>query len=304
MSEPSLNELMGRFFSAPPTKKDADAPTVGIIRRVAVIPEMRAVDEKNRTIDFVASTEDVDRYGDIIRVKGWKTENYMKNPVFLFQHRSNEPPIGKTIKLWLEANPPALVQRVQFADAKTYPFAETIFRLYQGKFMNATSVGFKPLEDPLPIRDKDGASTGGYEFTSQELLELSAVAVPANPEALARTLHRAVDEGVITCDAEREATKSFLDAFQNPSWSQSVPGVTYAVEEPAASKSDAPITGRDLIELAFKLGQLSHSVEFFERVMRDAGLREVRTPEDLEKLIGHAASISSVDDLERLFKLS
>jgi len=302
MSEQSLNEVLSKMFSAP-LKKIAAAPTVGSIRRVAVIPDMRAVDEAKRSIDFVASTEAPDRYRDIIRVAGWRLDNYKRNPVFLFQHRSNEPPIGKTVGIWTENAPPALVQRVQFADAKTYPFAETIFRLYQGKFMNATSVGFIPLTDPTPLRDAEGASTGGYEFTSQELLELSAVAIPANPEALARSLHRAVDERVITREAEREAAKSFLDAFQNPSWSQSIPGVTYAVEEPVAPKSDAPATGRNYFELAFKLGQLSHSIERFQQIIRDKAHGEITTAQDLEQLIGRAGDISSVDDLEKLFRL-
>lgn len=277
----ALNETFGT-----PTKKNADArdrlaPVVGELRRIGLITEMRSVDDVNRTIDFVASTESRDRYGDSIKVSGWKTDNYMRNPVFLFQHRSNEPPIGKTIKLWKEANPPALVQRVQFADAKTYPFAETIFRLYQGKFMNATSVGFMPTEEPKRILDENNNWTGGYEFTSQELLELSAVAVPANPEALARSLHRAVDEGVITRDAEREAAKSFLDAFLNPSWSQSIPGVTYAVEEPVTPKKSE---------------------------LNDEHPEEIASSEDLERAVLGVrphGEIANGDDLERrLFKLS
>jgi len=77
------------------------------------------------------------------------------------------------------------VQKVEFADAATYPFADTIFNLYKGKFLRAVSVGFMPLEMPNRITDLEGNATGGYEFTSQELLELSAVPIPANPEALA-----------------------------------------------------------------------------------------------------------------------
>ena len=42
------------------------------------------------------------------------------------------------------------------------------------------NVGLRPLEAPEPILDDEGRFRG-YDFTSQELLELSAVAVPANP---------------------------------------------------------------------------------------------------------------------------
>jgi hypothetical protein len=45
------------------------------------------------------------------------------------------------------------------------------------------SVGFLPLAAPNPIYDADKRLTG-FEFISQELLELSVVTVPANPNAL------------------------------------------------------------------------------------------------------------------------
>jgi hypothetical protein len=168
---------------------------------------------------------------------------------------------------------PALIQRVQFATKEQYAFADTIFNLYRGKFLNAVSVGFIPLEQPEPILDADGRSTGGYEFTSQELLELSAVPIPANPEAVARAL----DERIVSYD---DAAKVFTP------------------------QQDELATAGDYVQLAFEMGALSHSIDFFQRVMREAGRDEISTPEDLERLIGGAGSISSVNDLERLFRLS
>jgi len=165
-------------------------PAVGKRTVKAFAPEIRSIDEQSRTIEFVASTEEVDRYGDIIRVAGWKLDNYRRNPVFLWAHRSGEPPIGKCVEVRTEENPPALVQKVEFADAETYPFASTIFNLYKGKFLRAVSVGFMPLEHPKAIRDENNDQMTGWEFTNQELLELSAVPVPANPEAVARMVSK------------------------------------------------------------------------------------------------------------------
>lgn len=267
-----LSELMSRMFSAPPTK---GAPAVGTIRRTCFTPEVRAVDEAKREITFVASTEATDRYGDRLMTRGWSLDAYRRNPVFLWAHDHKSPPIGKTLDVHVEQTPkPALIQRVEFAPKSTYEFADTVFNLYRGKFLRSVSVGFLPTEAPEPIIDDATGRTTGYQFNAMELLELSAVPIPANVEATAR----AIEKGIITtADAERVFT---------------------------APKSEELATGKDYIELAFKLGQLSHSVEFFERVMRDAGLVEIRTAEDLEKLVGHAGSISSVADLERLFKLS
>jgi phage head maturation protease len=66
--------------------------------------------------------------------------------------------------------------------------ARIAYGLYKGGFLNAVSVGF------IPLRWEDGgngsASAQGSpaprrRFLEQELLEVSAVAIPANPDALA-----------------------------------------------------------------------------------------------------------------------
>lgn len=178
-------------------------PELGVPVRRALFPEIRSVDESKRTITFVSSDESVDRMGDILRVSGWKLQNYLRNPIVLWAHRSGDPPIGKCVDLRIETNPPALVQVVEFADAATYPFADTIRKLYQGKFLNAVSVGFLPLEQPTLISDLE-SNTIGYEYTSQELLELSCVPLPANQNALAR----AVSDGVVT---EADVKKFFSE---------------------------------------------------------------------------------------------
>ena len=184
---------------------------IGKLYRTSFVPQLRSIDEKARTIEFVASTEAVDRYGDVIRVAGWKLESYRANPVFLWAHKSGEPPIGKCVDVRTESSPPALVQKIEFADAATYKFADTIFQLYKGKFLNAVSVGFMPLEQPNTIRDEKNDYATGYEFTSQELLELSAVPIPANPEAVARM----VTKGFAEADLARVFTPmTEADAFR------------------------------------------------------------------------------------------
>lgn len=223
-------------------------PAVGEKRLIALVQKLRSIDVEKRTIEFVASTETTDRYGDVIRVSGWETRNYMRNPVFLWAHRSSDPPIGKTVKLFTETTPPALVQVVQFADKDTYPFADTIFNLYRDGFMNAVSVGFKPTEKPKPIRNPDTDQITGFEFTKQELMELSAVPLPANPDALARGFD------------ETKYSKDELDVIhrcgdKNTPWSYLVPGVTFspsdltkeadAAPEEEAAHAAPPTNGRE-----------------------------------------------------------
>jgi len=73
-----------------------------------------------------------------------------------------------------------LFQRIQFAtDAN--PLAKIAHALYSGKFLSAVSVGF------IPRRWENGTheTTFTRKHLEQELLEVSAVSIPANPNALA-----------------------------------------------------------------------------------------------------------------------
>lgn len=129
-----------------------------------------------RTVSFVLSTSEEDRAGDTVDQTGWKVENYMRNPVVLWCHDQSEPPVGRCVSLGLQGG--SLVGRVQFATAEQNPFADTIFKLVEGGFVNAGSVGFRPLR--FEINEK-----GGLDYREQELLEFSIVGVPCNPQALA-----------------------------------------------------------------------------------------------------------------------
>jgi HK97 family phage prohead protease len=143
--------------------------------------EIKEINEQDRTIWFVASTEDRDRCGDVIRVAGWDFAAYDKNPVFLWAHSRYELPLGKCIEHRIEST--RLLMRIQFATAAENPFAEQVFRLYRGGFLSGVSVGFRPIErQPLDPNDRWGDY--GWEFIKQELLELSGCSVPANPATL------------------------------------------------------------------------------------------------------------------------
>jgi len=50
--------------------------------------ENKSVDDSEREITFIVSTEDVDRDKDILKVDGWITKDFMKNPVFLLFHNT------------------------------------------------------------------------------------------------------------------------------------------------------------------------------------------------------------------------
>lgn len=138
-----------------------------------------AVSGNDRKIRFVASTEEKNRYGQIVRMSGWKLDNYKRNPVLLWQHDSDALPIGK-VSIGVIGN--QLIADAEFATEDMNPFAEKVYKMASAGYINAVSVGFLPHDGNMLVAD-DG-EIEGMEFTSQELLELSVVNVPANASAL------------------------------------------------------------------------------------------------------------------------
>ena len=140
--------------------------------------QFKVVEDKERdnVLSFIGSNESPDRQGDVVVASGWDIENYKKNPVFLWGHDYGTLPVGKAINVFVDKATKALMFDIEFA-VNEYPFAETVYKLYKGGFLNAVSVGFMVKDFHL---DDDGI----WYIDESELLELSAVTVPANPSAL------------------------------------------------------------------------------------------------------------------------
>jgi len=131
------------------------------------------VEKKEGKLVAVASTETKDRTGDIIKVSGWKLDNFKKNPVLLFAHKYNEPPIGIAKNIRIEGD--KLVFEPVFHGITQ--LSREVKEMYTADppIMRAFSVGFIPLQV-----DKEDR----HLILESELLEISAVPVPANAEAL------------------------------------------------------------------------------------------------------------------------
>jgi HK97 family phage prohead protease len=168
------------------------------------VKEVGAPEE--RTLEFIGSTDAVDRYGDVVDVQGWDLKNFKKNPVILFAHNYSQPPVGKAIDV--QKGDKGLTFRVHYPTDEeinaagwpaNHPTPETVYRLYKSGLMKAVSVGFQGLKSE-PIRgevDESGFQPRtGTHYLKQELYELSMVPVPANPEAVMN----AVQKGIITAD--------------------------------------------------------------------------------------------------------
>lgn len=179
---------------------------------------VRAV-KSDRVISFRSSTPDLDRHGTRILPEGIRTDNYDKNPVFLWGHDaygglSGASPmdaiIGRTLSHSKSAH--GFDHEVEFATADLNPEAEKALRYVRAGFLNATSIGFSPIRwhEEKPLSEARNAPPV-IVFDEVELLEVSLVAIPSNPnaQALARAIAGGEDvEKWVRSAIERHAERA------------------------------------------------------------------------------------------------
>ncbi len=144
------------------------------MKRQHLIFETKIVDKENRIIEIVGSTESFDRIKDRMLMSGAKLNNYLKNPIILPNHDYTSQAIAKALNVVITDK--RLIFKIQFAETE---LGNEWFYLYANKYMNAASIGFYPIKYKLN-------EEGGYDYIEWELLELSLVTVPCNPEAIQR----------------------------------------------------------------------------------------------------------------------
>ena len=154
------------------------------VYKTFVADEVKAEGE-GRTIRFRITTDAVDRERDILSPAGWKLDNFLKNPTVLWAHDYRQPPIARAREII--ATEHGLSSLAEFPPKGTYAFADTVYDLLKGGFLNATSVGFAPLKHTYNEERR------GVDYLEQELLEFSVVPVPANPEALVEARAAGID---------------------------------------------------------------------------------------------------------------
>lgn len=152
---------------------------------------------ENGTFKVVASDETVDRAGEVIKVSWRELNNFMKNPVIIANHQYKvENIIWKATEIYVE-NEKLVVEWV-FA---TTELAQDVRKLYDGGFIKTVSVWFIPKE-----RDQKNSNI----ITKAELLEVSFVPVPCNPNALSlwkEIVEDLISKGLILKEETNEEPK-------------------------------------------------------------------------------------------------
>ena len=152
----------------------------------------------SRNITFVISDESEDSDGDIIMADGWDFNRFLKNPICMGFHEYDEFPYGKFIKIEkdLRSNPRRVIGTVHFPtaeelgeDGQSSEHAKNIdmaYNMCKNGYLNTVSVGcyYKEAEtrQDYPAGTPDWMR--GKKVTKAELLEVSLVPIPSNPNAL------------------------------------------------------------------------------------------------------------------------
>lgn len=155
-------------------------------KTVAYIKKDENLDTE-RSIICYASTGTTDRHGEMVLPTAWTEEglaDYRKNPVILLNHSYGGTflPVGKS--LWQKVDSNGLKFKIQFADTE---LGRELYYLYSNGYMSSFSVGFSPVkiydnEQTMKYKDKSGKIPHTV-YEECKLFELSAVNIPANPDA-------------------------------------------------------------------------------------------------------------------------
>jgi hypothetical protein len=144
---------------------------------------VRAETEGNIT-EVVASTPAVDRVDDIVE-QDWVLDHYKENPVALFAHDPTKV-VGRAVDVGVKDG--VLRSRIEWDASEANDLGRLVAHQFSKGFLRAISVGFSPGKATPRHKlaeDDPRKASAGLVLSRNELLEQSAVSIPANRQALA-----------------------------------------------------------------------------------------------------------------------
>lgn len=254
-----------------------------IIRKVRRwVPMMKAIggsiDSKTRTLRAVITTNDVDRDGEIIEPKAFKKriDTFLDNPVLLWMHDPRQAPIGSA--KGIEFFDDRIEADLQFRAEGKSAIADEAWGLYEDGTLKSFSIGFRIFEVEESTDEETGRSLPP-RITDGELLEISAVSIPANPNAIAKHFGAAT------------LLQKGLDILKENGLGSLISGGKSGKLVPTADKVFAPLD---------ELSCLRTSTQLLEDIAKDPGafseaIRDARSSLILKALVSKNPS-QEIDD--------
>lgn len=146
-----------------------------MLNRAYSFIEVKSFDDAKRILEGTATTPTPDRMQDRVNPLGAK----FALPIpFLWQHNHDEP-IGHVVDADVKASGIKFKAEIAQTDEPGL-LKDMLDKAWQSlklKLVRATSIGFSPLKWSF-------IENGGLDFEEWDWMELSAVTIPANPEAV------------------------------------------------------------------------------------------------------------------------
>jgi HK97 family phage prohead protease len=212
-----------------------------------------------------ANANTVDRGIERIDPKAWKLDNYVKNPVVLFNHGIDAAfgamPIGRAKKV--EARDGGLFAEIEISDSKTEKIT-AIRDLIEEGILKTFSVGFDPKN-----ANRDGETK---IITDAELLEISVVPIPMNQDSTFSLLSKSLGEN------RTKTAKKWLARYQK------------GIRQKVIDNTKKELGCSSLILLNLKLAK--------------EGFKDLESAQKLAKQFGYAVDKVSEDEKHFIFKQS
>lgn len=218
----------------------------GLVRREIDV-EFRVLDEDERSVEVVASSESLDSHGDIIK-QFWDLDRYIRNPVVLWNHNLFESsafsfggtvrpedlmPIGKGENVRVESKKLVAKLVLLKGSAADEPLIDKLWRRIKQGVQRAVSVGFKPGQITRVLNAAGG--TDHFELGSaerpNELREISFVPMGSNPDAVAKSVaweRKHFEESIAAVAAEEGNEPMAMTAEEKKSLDDAVAAKTAA----------------------------------------------------------------------------
>ena len=257
---------------------------------------VKAKEKDDRILRFIGSDSKTDRDGDQVKSDGWKLTEYRKNPVVLLGHSYGGTPVAKTKKVWIDNDKNQLMFDIEFPESDVSSIGDSLYKLYKAGYMSATSVGFVPNHDKIeyPKRKQGKANQPWRVFNEQTLLEISLVAVPANPRALltSKSIRKAIDDSVIDEIELNELLDYFLD--ENKKVDEDKEG-TLPIEKDEDGNLKVTINAMDAESLVEEINKSEISNNLVEQISK------LKDDIDLLKDIVSAKNTDKISYIDKLF---
>lgn len=207
----------------------------GKIKRKLFNTKASSIDEVAKSVTFIISTNDEDRYGEVVDQKSWDFKSYLKNPLVLFGHDPSQPEnvlgTGASLKVAEDGSNTTAV--ITF-DTDINPKADLVFNQVKRGTLRTVSVGFInhsfEMEEDTPI------------LKDNELLEISIVPIPANSGAIAL--------GLKSGEINRKDAKWLMDSMRREA---DLMEEQYIASEKPKEKSMTPEQATALVDSMSKM---------------------------------------------------